>query len=98
DPVAAGHAALALGGYRRHLEALGSDVVVPPAFIELLATILFVARSGQTRAVTVVGTDDGDVALLHVGGAAGPPRGSPRTARPRIADGSLPAVRVGRRV
>ena len=100
DPVAAGQVAAALHQHQHALARAG--VASHPEVARLLRLAIFVARSGQhdrpgsMRAHAALVLDDDPTVTLPV--AATLTGLSPRTIRRRIADGTLPVARVGRRV
>lgn len=100
DPVAAGQLAAALHQHRLALGQAGMSV--HPEMARLLHLAVLTARSGQSRVsgevrahACVVIDDAPTVTLSAVPGLTGL---SLRTVRRRVAEGSLPVVRVGRRV
>jgi len=100
DPTAAGQVAAALHQHHHHLARAG--LPEHPQVARLLRLAILVARSGQSdrpgrmRAHAALVLDDDPTVTLPV--AATLTGLSPRTIRRRIADGTLPVARVGRRV
>lgn len=85
-----------LTGYRKALQAAGLPVPVELAALE---AALRVDRSGQQVGRVTVRGDGGAVrTMLTYPTAAGTLGMSPRTLRRRVADGTVPACRIGRRV